>query len=259
MPWKKNGGTPGDSVKPEEKAELTRENKALRSRIEAYEARPAPFTPEELALFKKPEEASQAKSFVVASKMTKELPSKVKAMVAEADRAFASQRFEEAAKKYAQVLEQNENNVYTLANLASAQIELNRLEEAEQNLKRALALDANDAFSLLLFGKLKMSQGNFDEALDALSHSAQLNPNSAETQNYLGIALSEKGQRVPAEAALRKAIQIQPDYASAHHNLAIIYATQKPPFLELARWHYDKAVALGHSKNGDLEKMIAGK
>jgi Flp pilus assembly protein TadD len=111
---------------------------------------------------------------------------------------------------------------------------------------------------LLLLGKIKMSQNKFDEALDLLSRSAQVNPQSAEAQNYLGIVLSEKGQRVSAEAALRKAIQIQPDYASAHHNLAIIYATQKPPFIELARWHYDKAISLGHAKNPELEKIMAG-
>lgn len=245
-------------MSPEKKETLERENVQLRSRIEAYEARPAPFTAEELALFKKPEEPTQPKSFVVTAQLTKDLPSKTKSLVADADKDFAAQRFEAAEKKYQEALTHSADNVYALANLASTQIELNRMDDAEQTLKKALEKDARDAFSLLLMGKLKMAKNNFDEALDALSRSAQVNPNSAETQNYLGIVLSEKGQRVSAEAALRKAIQIQPSYASAHHNLAIIYATQKPPFLELAKWHYEKALTLGHAKNRDLEKLMAG-
>jgi Tfp pilus assembly protein PilF len=62
--------------------------------------------------------------------------------------------------------------------------------------------------------------------------------------------------RVPAEAALRKAVQLQPGYAGAHYNLAVVYATQKPPAPELARWHYQKAVDAGHPRNPDLEKKF---
>ncbi|HVK59841.1 MAG TPA: tetratricopeptide repeat protein, partial [Candidatus Kapabacteria bacterium] len=89
-----------------------------------------------------------------------------------------------------------------------------------------------------------------------LSRSAHLDPKNAETQNYLGITLSQQGQREAAETALRKAILLNPNYAGAHHNLAVIYATQRPPFPELARFHYNKALALGQPPNPDLEKQI---
>jgi len=49
---------------------------------------------------------------------------------------------------------------------------------------------------------------------------------------------------------------LSPNYASAHHNLAIIYATQNPPFIEMARWHYEKALAAGHARNADLESRF---
>ncbi len=68
--------------------------------------------------------------------------------------------------------------------------------------------------------------------------------------------LSEKGQRIPAEAAFRKAIQLQPGYAAAHNNLAFVYATQKPPSLALARWHYQKALSAGIARNPELEKLL---
>ena len=46
-------------------------------------------------------------------------------------------------------------------------------------------------------------------------------------------------------------------HAEAHHNLAVVYATQKPPFTALAKFHYEKALAAGHKKNADLEKILS--
>lgn len=110
-----------------------------------------------------------------------------------------------------------------------------------------------------MLGRIRFRQDRIDEAFEALSRSAQANPDYADTQNYLGIVLSEKGQRGPAEAALRRAIQLQPENAVAHNNLAVVYATQKPPALALARWHYQKAISGGHPKNAQLEKMLEEK
>ncbi len=234
-----------------------KELEKLRARLDVLEARPDPYTAEELALFKKP---SQQVAPVEAKpvKKSRELPAGAGALVAQAERAFAARRFDEAEKKYLEVLRQDENNVYILGNLAATQLEMDNVAESEKNIKRALEVDPEDGFSLTLLGMVKFRQNKFDEALDVLSRSAQINPNNPETQNYLGITLSQKGQRVAAEAALRKAIKIQPNYGGAHHNLAVIYATQKPPFFELARWHYEKALALNHPKNRDLEKILAG-
>ena len=38
----------------------------------------------------------------------------------------------------------------------------------------------------------------------------------------------------------------------------MVYATQNPPFIALAKFHYEKAVAGGHEKNADLEKILDG-
>ncbi|MDP6252116.1 MAG: tetratricopeptide repeat protein, partial [Verrucomicrobiota bacterium] len=94
------------------------------------------------------------------------------------------------------------------------------------------------------------------EARDHLTKAVKLNPEDASTQQFLGLALKELGQRKAAETALRKAVQIKPGFAEAHHNLAVVYATQKPPFIALAKFHYEKAVTGGHKKNADLEKIL---
>lgn len=230
----------------------------LRARLEALEARKVPYTPEELALFKPPQLAAAKVDPKAGKKPLRELPKGAAPLLAEAERAFASRRFDEAETKYKQVLGLDEKNVFTLSNLAATQLEQNRMDEAESNLTKALGQEPTDAHSLSLLGILKFRQEKFDEALDALSRAAQLDPQNPETQNYLGITLSQKGQRAAAEAALRRAIQLAPGYGGAHHNLAVVYATQQPPFSELARWHYQKALVSGHPQNPELEKLIEG-
>ena len=52
-----------------------------------------------------------------------------------------------------------------------------------------------------------------------------------------------------------------PDGESCYskHNLAVIYLSQQPPLLELARWHYQKALAAGVPKNPEWEKLFASR
>ncbi len=238
---------------------------SLRARIAVLEAKPVPYTAEELALMSKPATVSTPNALAAATqtptqttpaKVSKQIPPGAGPLVAAAEKAFAAHNYAEAEQKYLDVLRQDENNVSTLANLASTQLELGRAAEAEKNIDKALLLDPEDYFSLYVLGRLRFGQEKFDEAIDALSRSGRANPEYAEAQNYLGIALSEKGLRVPAEAALRRAVQIQPNHAAAHNNLAVVYATQTPPAIALARWHYQKALAAGHPRNPELERLL---
>jgi len=96
------------------------------------------------------------------------------------------------------------------------------------------------------------------EALDALTQSASINSSNAVTQNSLGSALIRNGYNKAAESAFRKALQLDPGFPEAHNNLALVYATKRPPSLELARWHYAKALEFGQPKNLALEKMLLG-
>jgi Flp pilus assembly protein TadD len=221
-----------------------------------FESRQVPYTPEELALFKRPEINLTESSVKSAKKSVKDLPPGTAALVVQAQRDFAAHDMDKAEAKYLQVLRQDDKNGPVLANLAAIQLEMNRLDEAEKHIKQALVADPDDAYSLSILGYLKFRQEKYDEALDALSKAAKLDPQNAQIQNYLGITLGQKGMRGAAETALRKAIQLEPNHASAHHNLAVIYLTQKPPLVELAKWHYQKALAAGHPRNPDLEKML---
>jgi tetratricopeptide (TPR) repeat protein len=228
----------------------------MRVRLEVFEARAIPYSAEELAMLKPPEPKLAEVDPKAGKKSIKELPPGAATLVAEAQRCFAAKQYDKAEAAYLQVLQQDQKNVPTLANLAMIQVKEQHYPQAETNIKQALGVDPEDAYSLFVLGTLKFNQAKYDEAQDALSHAAKLDQQNAEVQNLLGLTLSEKGMRIPAEAALRKAVQLQPNYGDAHYNLAMVYATQHPPAPELARWHYQKAIAAGLPRNPDLEKRF---
>ena len=234
--------------------EMENQMAVLRTRLEVFEARQVPYTSEELALFQKPD--TKLADAHAGKKGLSELPAGSATLVADAQRLFASRQYDRAAEKYMQILHQDEKNVPTLANLAAIEMAGNHLDEADKHIQQAVALAPDDAYSLGILGQVKFRQEKYDEALDALGKAAKLDPENATIQNLLGLTLSEKGQRGPAETALRKAIQLQPGYGDAHANLAVVYITQHPPLVELARWHYQKALAAGNRPNAFLEKML---
>ena len=186
------------------------------------------------------------------------LPAGAAPLVAEAQRAFGAGQFDAAEQKYLEVLKMDEKNTVVLANLAAINLQQNHLPQAEERLTAALNIEPADAHLQSLMGILRFRQDKVDEAIDYLSKASVTDPKDSETQNYLGIALSQKGQRGPAENAFRRAIQINPNYAGAHYNLSMAYTTSQPPALELARFHYQKALKLGYPANPAVEKMING-
>jgi tetratricopeptide (TPR) repeat protein len=245
----------------EQSARLSQEVDVLRARLGVLEASPVPYTAEELAILKQPASISPAVSAPVphVAHSSKELPPGAGPLMADATLAMREHDFKGAEEKYSEILSQDENNVFVLARLAAAQYESGDLAVCEKTVLRALNLDPDDPGCLYLLGILRYRQDRLDDALTALTHSAQGNPTNASTQNYLGIVLSEKGQRAAAETAFRKALQVDPESADAHYNLALVYASENPPSIELARWHYKRALDLGHPKNEPMEKLLAPK
>jgi Flp pilus assembly protein TadD len=236
---------------------LTDEVNALRARLAVDEAQVIPYTPEELALFKQP--APQLANRNAEKKSIKELPGGAAQLVAEAQNYFSARQFDKAEDDYQKILQRDENNGLVLANLATIEMEQGKLDDAEKHISAAVAQSPDDAYNLSILGYLKFRQEKYDDALDALSRAAKLDPRNPEIENYLGVTLSHKGLRAQAETALRKAIQLDPNYGPAHNNLAVIYINQSPPLVELARWHYQKALDAGQPHNPDLEKVLDAK
>src|SRR5262249_2762159 len=157
-------------------SELQKQLEAARARLDVYEAKQVPYTPEELALFKQPAIKVAATQPSAAPAKSNEPPPGAGPLVAEAERAIANGRYAESETKFLQVRRQDQKNVRTLANLAAVQLDQNRLEDAEKTIKQALAVDPKSAPSLFLLGDLRFRQQKYDEALEALSLSAKISP-----------------------------------------------------------------------------------
>ena len=239
--------------------ELETEVASLRARLDALEARAVPYTPEELALMKQPEPKLPDAAAKSSEKPLSELSPGLAILISQGKEYYQAGQYEKAEARYAQVARQDPRNVPVLTDLASIQIDANHLDDADTNIKQALAIAPDSAYALSVLGRLRLRQGKYDDAFDALSRAAKVEPANAEIQNFLGLALSAKGQRVPAEAALRKAVELNPNYAQAHNNLAVVYVTGRPPAVELARWHYQRALAAGGPRKPELEKLLDAK
>ena len=234
--------------------DLAQQVETLRARVAVDEAQPIPFTPQELALFQAGQLSTSPKT---EEKSIKELPPGSAMLVAEAQNYFTNGDYDKATADYQQILSHDPNNPIALANLASIEIEQDKVTDADKHITAAIAQAPNDAFNLAVLGHVKFVEGNYDAALDALDRAAKLDPQNPQIQNLLGVALAQKGLRAQAETALRKAVELDPEYGDAHKNLAVIYLTAQPPEIELARWHYEKALAAGVPPNADLEKMLS--
>lgn len=242
--------------------QLTKEVANLKSRVEVFEAKAIPYSAEELALFQKPAPkpaAAPDANTVAGRKSIKELPSGTVALVAQAEKHFANKDYAKAEENYLAILRQDEKNAYTRANLGAIQLEMGRLDEAEKHITQALETSPDDAYAVSLLGYLKFRQEKYDDAIVALNRAAKLNPQNADIQNYLGVTLTQKGLRGPAEQAFRKAVVLDNNHGGAHNNLAVFYAAETPPNIPLARFHYQKALAAGHQKNPDVEKLFEKK
>jgi Tfp pilus assembly protein PilF len=246
--------------------DLENQLEAIRAKLQIFEARNVPYTPEELALFQQPPiKLANAQTNTVptappaagtaSAAPAAELPADSQALLVYAQHAVESNHFSDAEQRYQQILSHDPTNAFVLSKLGAVQMDQDKLTEAEDTLQRALAAAPQDPIALYLLGGLKLRQEKYDEALEMLGLSARIDPDKAQTHYLLGQTLIHKGSRGPAEAALRRALQLKPAWGEAHYLLAVLYA-QEPNFRELARYHYNRALSGGASRNYQLEQFM---
>ncbi|MGF1679517.1 MAG: tetratricopeptide repeat protein [Candidatus Methylacidiphilales bacterium] len=184
------------------------------------------------------------------------IPAEFKEVAEQANTLFQQGKFDDAAAKYQLILNSYPESLYAVSNLAVVRFQQGRYPVAEEHLRKAVQLAPQDAFSHSILGIVLYQQGKYDDAVQILSRASALDPNDPKTRNYLGIAASQKGWQEAAEQECRKAIELDPQYGDAHFNLAVIYATQKPPAKELSKRHYNRALELGIPRDMQLEALV---
>jgi Flp pilus assembly protein TadD len=180
----------------------------------------------------------------------------VRKLLNEARAALALKDFNAAGTKYDAVLALEPTNTVALASLGVIRYQQNRLDDAEEYLRKAAAAAPNDSNTRSLLGVVYFRKGAIEDAYAELNRAVAIDPHNAEAHNYLGIVLSEKGWSASGELEIRRAIEINPQYADAHFNLAVVYSKQRTPKLELARYHYKKALDLGAKPDPGLEALL---
>jgi len=241
--------------------DLEKQLDGIRAKLKIFEAKKVPFTAEELAMFKQAPIKVAAAETSAPPALALTIPTPGTAtppppQTADALRAIDAGRFDEAERKYRELLVKDDKNVNLLNNLAAVQMDQDKVAEAEATLKKALKIDPQDAVSLYFMGGLKIRQEKYNEAFDVLSRSATIDPDKANTQFFLAQVLVQQGNRGPAESALRRAIQLKPGWGEPHYMLAVLYATQEADTVGLAKYHYKQAVTGGVARNLELEKLL---
>ncbi|MBA2435595.1 MAG: tetratricopeptide repeat protein [Chthoniobacterales bacterium] len=184
------------------------------------------------------------------------VPADLIPLAREAKMSFDQGKYKQAEKQYQDILTKSPNDLYALSNLGVVLFRNGKLEAAELTLKKAIAIAPKDEFTHTALGIVYYQQSKFDDALSELTKSLAINPKSATAHNYLGITASQKGWQEAAEKEMLAAIEVNPEYADAHFNLAVVYSTSQPPAKELARRHYEKALALGAAPDPTLDKLL---
>ena len=205
-----------------------------------------------------PAPAAGTETAAAADSLGASMSPEVTALITEARDQFVRGNFAGAEQLYQKFVELQPNNVVALANLGVSQFRQGKLTAAQLALEKALAVDPNDSFTLTTLGAVMIEQNRIEDAIGYLERANNSKADDAITLNYLGVASSQIGQFGKAEQSLRRAITVNPEYAEAHFNLAVIYATAKPPSIALAKRHYEKALELGSTPDKRLASMLQG-
>lgn len=170
--------------------------------------------------------------------------------------AFANGDLLRARSDFLGVLKLMPDNPVALANLGALELREQDFAQSEKYLKHALRVQPEAAGVWLTLGELNYQLGKWDAAVAALTQAVLYDPKNPVAHQYLGIAISRKGWLIGAEQELRTAIELKPDYAEAQYNLALVYLQRKPPDIELAKVHYQRALELGAKRDLAVEKFL---
>lgn len=185
-----------------------------------------------------------------------ELPPLTKALNEKAAVAFSKGDWAGARKAYNEMIEMDPKNALVWANLGAVEQQAGQMKKAVQCFEKSVEHNAALAQSWLALGLLRLEAGDTYLAISALSRAVHEDPEDARAHNYLAIAAKNLGWSGAAESELQKAIELKPDYGIAHFNLALMMLEHRPPSIELARRHYDKALSLGVAKDEVVERRL---
>ena len=170
---------------------------------------------------------------------------------------YKDKRFFDSVIIFRQALKLAPNNLFVIAHLAIAKIEVGKISDARAGLEKVIIQKPDDILVLtnlaIVYSRLK----DFDKAIAILNPILENDPQNALAHNYMGIVLGKTGKIKESEDHFLRSIAIDPNYAKAHFNLAVMYMGQTPPAIDQALASYEKAKSLGIEPDPTLERRLS--
>lgn len=184
------------------------------------------------------------------------LPDNTSSLSKKAAEAFVKKDWPTARAAYKEMLEVDAENGLAWSNLGAVEQQSGQRKEAIACFEKSVRFNPGLVQSWNALGLLHADNGDVYLAISMFTRAIHEDPTDARAHNYLAIAARSLGWTSTAETALQRAIELSPNYGIAHFNLALLYVDQKPPSVELARRHYEKALSLGVEKDEIVERRL---
>jgi tetratricopeptide (TPR) repeat protein len=184
------------------------------------------------------------------------LPPFTKVLGERAAAAFGKQDWKAAREAYEEMLELDDGNALIWANLGAVEQQAGNAKRAVECFEKSVQINPQLAQTWTALGLLMQNRGDTYRAISCFARAIHEEPEDARAHNFLAIAAKGLGWTDAAEAELQRAIDLKPDYGIAHFNMALMLLERRPPAIELARRHYEKALALGVAKDDVVERRL---
>jgi tetratricopeptide (TPR) repeat protein len=163
-------------------------------------------------------------------------------LLALGDRLMAERKSEQARYTFAQVLQQEPNNLEALCKLGICYTQLGFVLEGIERVRQAIAIDPEVPICHLILGDLLRRQGRLEEAEHALRATLLLNPQDVNALMLLATTLVQQGRTAEGLQAYRTAAALGQALPSHQVNLGMVL-TQHNLHAE-ARACFEAALAL---------------
>jgi tetratricopeptide (TPR) repeat protein len=184
------------------------------------------------------------------------LPPDTMVLAQKAASAFGARDWTTARAAYQEMLKADPANALAWANLGAVEQQTGHKREAIECFSKSVQHNPQLAQSWTALGLLHSQDGDTYLAISMFARAIHEDPSDARAHNHLAIAAKSLGWQDAAETELLRALELNPEYGIANFNLALMYLDQKPPATELARRHYEKALAQGVAKDQIVERRL---
>ncbi|MGL4343187.1 MAG: tetratricopeptide repeat protein [Metamycoplasmataceae bacterium] len=131
---------------------------------------------------------------------------------------FQKLKFEEASKKFEEVIELRNNDYISYYSWGTSLNKLGKHEEAIEKYIKATKLDPKPFVAYDSWGNALYGLGKFEEAIEKYIKAIEINTNYYDSYNNWGAALNVLGKYEEAIEKYIKAIELNPNHSNAYNN-----------------------------------------